>query len=139
MAVTDDKYREDIILMTWLARCHICLSKPRFAWDIYLSMESSDHAFDLLRLIGNECYAAGQFLYAARAFDILERFDSAPENWEGKRGACAGLFQQVIAGEESSECLPEVLSMLSSSNNQQSEFMSNVMRNWQEENGLLHE
>ena len=139
LAVADDKYKEDIVYMTWLARCHICLNKPRLAWDIYLGMESSDHAFELLRLIGNECYAAGQFLYAARAFDILERFDSAPENWEGKRGACAGLFQQVIAGEESAECLVEVLSMLGSSSNQQSQFMSSVMQSWREESGLVHE
>lgn len=42
----------------------------------------------------------GQFYYAARAFDILERLDPNPEYWEGKRGACVGVFQLVIAGHE---------------------------------------
>ncbi len=40
------------------------------------------------------------FFYAARAFDILERLDSNSEYWEGKLGACAGVFQQIIAGQE---------------------------------------
>lgn len=42
----------------------------------------------------------GQFLYAAKAFDVLERLDPNPEYWEGKRGACCGTFQLIIAGHE---------------------------------------
>ena len=38
----------------------------------------------------------GHFLYAAKAFDVLERLDSDPEYWEGKRGACVGVFQLLI-------------------------------------------
>ena len=41
--------------------------------------------------------------------------------------------------EESAECLVEVLSMLGSSSNQQSQFMSSVMQSWREESGLVHE
>jgi len=37
----------------------------------------------------------GQFYYAAKAFDMLERLDPNPEYWEGKRGASIGQFQQV--------------------------------------------
>ena len=133
-AINDEKYKDEIYYTTWLARCYINLNKPRLAWDVYMRMESSD-GFDVLRLIGNECYAAGQFLFAARAFDVLERFDSAPEYWEGKRGACVGVFQQVIAGEESQESLSQVLSMLGNnqSGNQQAEYISRVIQNWQEE------
>ena len=40
----------------------------------------------------------GAFFYAAKAFDVLERLDPDPEYWEGKRGACVGVFQQVVAG-----------------------------------------
>ena len=32
----------------------------------------------------------GHFVYAAKAFDVLERLDPDPEYWEGKRGACIG-------------------------------------------------
>lgn len=36
-------------------------------------------------------------MYAAKAFDVLERLDPDPEYWEGKRGACVGVFQQAGA------------------------------------------
>ena len=35
-----------------------------------------------------------------KAFDMLERLDPNPEYWEGKRGACVGVFQMIIAGRE---------------------------------------
>lgn len=41
-----------------------------------------------------------QFYYSAKAFDVLERLDSNPEHWEGKRGACVGVFQMILAGRE---------------------------------------
>ena len=40
----------------------------------------------------------GHFLYSAKAFDVLERLDPDPEYWEGKRGACVGVFQVSSAG-----------------------------------------
>lgn len=42
----------------------------------------------------------GQFYYAAKAFDVLERLDPSPEFWEGKRGACVGIFQLVLSGRQ---------------------------------------
>jgi len=74
--------------------------KPQHAWELYLKMDTSADSFSLLNLIANDCYKMGQFYYAARAFDILERLDPNPEYWEGKRGACVGVFQLVIAGHE---------------------------------------
>ena len=47
----------------------------------------------------------GHFLFAAKAFDVLERLDPDPEYWEGKRGACVGVFQLVIAGKASRDDL----------------------------------
>ena len=38
-------------------------------------------------------FQMGHFLYSAKAFDVLERLDPDPEYWEGKRGACVGVFQ----------------------------------------------
>ena len=42
----------------------------------------------------------GDFFISAKAFDVLERLDPNPEYWEGKRGACVGLFQMIIAEKE---------------------------------------
>lgn len=42
----------------------------------------------------------GSFLYAAQAFDVLEKIDPNPEYWEGKRGSCCGVFQMIIAQKE---------------------------------------
>jgi len=56
----------------------------------------------------------GQFYFAAKAFDVLERLDPNPEYWEGKRGACVGVFQLIIAGHEPryvTDCLHLVLNI----------------------------
>ena len=69
--------------------------KPQSAWDLYVSMETSPEAVALLQQLADDCYRAGHFWQSARALDALERLDPTPERWEGKRGACCALFQQV--------------------------------------------
>eukprot|EP00954_Amorphochlora_amoebiformis_P019248 1331433-Amorphochlora_amoeboformis.AAC.1 len=68
--------------------------KPRDAWELYLKMESNSESFNMLILIANDCYKVGEFYFSAKAFDVLERLDPSPEYWEGKRGACCGVFQK---------------------------------------------
>lgn len=46
-------------------------------------------------------FQMGQFFYAAKAFDALEKLDPDSNYWEGKRGACVGTFQLILAGRES--------------------------------------
>ena len=62
----------------------------------------------------------------AKAFDTLERLDQNPEYWDGKRGACVGAFQMIIAGKERKETLREILSMLKSSRNPQVEYLDDA-------------
>ena len=90
----------------------------------------------MLQFLANDSYRAGAFLYAAKAFDTLERLDPNPEYWDGKRGACVGAFQMVIAHKERKETLREVLSMLKSSRNPQVEYLARVMKKWARENGI---
>ena len=67
----------------------------------------------MLQLMANDCYRAGAFLYSAKAFETLERLDPNPEYWDGKRGACVGTFQQIIARKERKEVLRDVRNLTS--------------------------
>ena len=78
----------------------------------------------------------GEFLYAAKAFDVLERLDPDPEYWEGKRGACVGVFQKVVAGKGAHAELKEIIEMLTSISNPQVEYIVRTMRKWCNENGV---
>ena len=73
--------------------------KASKAWELFLKHQHCKDANLLLHLIANDCYKTGQFFVAFRAFDILEKIDKSPENWEGKRGSAVGVFQLVIAKE----------------------------------------
>lgn len=72
----------------------------------------------------------GSFLYAAKAFDVLERLDADPEYWQGKRGACCGVLQKVIAGEEHKDALKDVLEMLRNTSSPQVAFMKTTIEKW---------
>lgn len=100
LLITNEKIKSEYTYLSWLARCYIMNRKARLAWELYLKMDTSSESFSLLGLIANDCYKMGQFYYAAKAFDVLERLDPNPEYWEGKRGACVGVFQMIIANNE---------------------------------------
>ncbi|XP_014674786.1 PREDICTED: intraflagellar transport protein 56-like [Priapulus caudatus] len=129
-----DKVKNDYVYISWLARTYIMNRKARLAWELYLKMETSSESFSLLQLIANDCYKMGQFYYAAKAFDVLERLDPNPEYWEGKRGACVGLFQLIIAGHEPKETLRDIIQILRNTANPQVEFIIRIMKKWAKEN-----
>jgi intraflagellar transport protein 56 len=79
----------------------------------------------------------GQFYYSAKAFDVLERLDPNPEYWEGKRGACAGTFQLVIADKEPKESLRDIVVMLKNTTNPQAEGLLRVIRKWCRDNNVV--
>ena len=90
----------------------------------------------LAQLIANDCYRMGHFFVAAKAFDVLERMDPDPEHWSGKRGACIGVLQQVIAGELDKSLLRDVLGMLHDASNPQVEYIVRIIRDWCMRNGV---
>jgi len=136
LLVQNEKYRTEYCYLSWLARCYIMNKRARLAWELYLKMDTSNESFNLLQLIANDCYKMGAFFYAAKAFDVLERLDPDPEYWEGKRGACVGVFQQVVAGMEPKEGLRDVLAMLRNTSNPQVEYMIRIIKKWCKENGI---
>uniref|UniRef100_A0A2K6SR24 Intraflagellar transport protein 56 n=1 Tax=Saimiri boliviensis boliviensis TaxID=39432 RepID=A0A2K6SR24_SAIBB len=134
LLIQSEKMKNDYIYLSWLARCYIMNKKPRLAWELYLKMETSGESFSLLQLIANDCYKMGQFYYSAKAFDVLERLDPNPQYWEGKRGACVGIFQMILAGREPKETLREVIHLLRSTGNTQVEYIIRIMKKWAKEN-----
>jgi len=139
LMVQNERYTSDYAYLAMLARCYIANAKPKSAWELYLRMETSNDSFSLLQLIANDCYLKGHFFYSAKAFDVLERLDPNPEYWEGKRGACVGVFQAIIAGKENREQLRDVVSMLRNTSNPQVEYIIRIMKKWARENGVgLH-
>jgi intraflagellar transport protein 56 len=96
-----------------------------------LKMDTSSESLSLLQLIANEGYRTEQFVWAAKAFDVLERLDpTTAEHWEGKRGACVGAFRQAYRGLESKSNLAEVMALLRSSTNPQADYIHRIMRRW---------
>ncbi|KAL9645020.1 hypothetical protein ABK040_004513 [Willaertia magna] len=136
-AVQEDDYRRDYIFNSWMARCYIMNGKPELAWELYLKMETSIDAMNLLQLIANDCYKIGSFYYSAKAFDVLERLDSNPEYWEGKRGACIGVFQQIVIGKEPSETLRDIVHMLKNSSREEKNIILQIIAKWAHENNLI--
>uniref|UniRef100_A0A8C4R2E8 Intraflagellar transport protein 56 n=1 Tax=Eptatretus burgeri TaxID=7764 RepID=A0A8C4R2E8_EPTBU len=110
--------------------------KPRLAWELYLQMETSGDSFSLLHIIANDCYKMGQFYFAAKAFDVLERLDSNPEYWEGKRGSCVGALQMIIAGRERKEILRDIVQLLRKTGNPEAEYIVRIVKKWAKMNHL---
>ena len=81
-----------------------------------------------VQLIANDCYKMGHFFYSLKAFDVLERLDPNPEYWEGKRGACVGAFQKIVAGKEPRDSLREITQMLRNTQNPQVEYIMRTFK-----------
>ena len=134
--VQNHKYKMEYTYIMALARAYIYNGKPRMAWELYLKMETSHESFNLLQLIANDCYKMGHFFYSLKAFDVLERLDPNPEYWEGKRGACVGAFQKIVAGKEPRDSLREITQMLRNTQNPQVEYIMRTFRKWAKDNGI---
>ncbi|RNF03989.1 tetratricopeptide repeat domain 26 [Trypanosoma rangeli] len=141
-AVRSEKVKAEFSYTSWLMRSHIMNKHAKRAWDIYLKMETSAESFNILQPMANDCYKVCAFYYAAKAFDVLERLDNAPEYIEGKKGACIGVFQQVFANQEPVDSLFDVVKMLESSVQQhasepqiaqQFESILKVIKDWLKE------
>ncbi|KAL0271923.1 UNVERIFIED_CONTAM: hypothetical protein PYX00_005071 [Menopon gallinae] len=136
LLIQNEKLKNEYCYVTHLCRCFIMNKKPQKAWELYLKLDTSAESFNLLQLIANDSYKMGEFYYAAKAFDMLERLDPLPEYWEGKRGACCGLFQLIIAKKQPRELLSEMISLLRNSANTQVEQIIRAIRRWAKENRI---
>ncbi|RZF45714.1 hypothetical protein LSTR_LSTR005009 [Laodelphax striatellus] len=136
LLIQNDKLQNEYVYISHLARCYIMNGKPQSAWELYLKMETCSESFSLLQLISNDCYRMGHFWHALKAFDMLERLDPNPEHWEGKRGACAGVFQMIIAGKHPKTQLTDVIQLLRNSASSQVENIIRTIKRWAKENHI---
>ncbi|XP_050440578.1 intraflagellar transport protein 56 [Adelges cooleyi] len=137
LQVKNTTIRESFVYKSHLTHCFIMNKKPQLAWDLYLKMENSQDSIIILQSIANDCYKTNQFWQAAKAFDMLERLDLLPEYWEGKRGACAGVFQQIVLGKQSNDQLADIIQLLRNSSNSQVENMIRMMKKWAKNNKVI--
>jgi len=135
-SVRDEGYRREYAYLAWLAKTYINNGKAKLAWELYAGLETNDDSFALLRVVADECYRAGAFYYACKAFDVLERLDPVPEFWEGKRGAAMGLFRAIVAGEEPRETVRDIVAMLRNTSSPQVEYFVRTLTKWARENGV---
>jgi hypothetical protein len=125
--------------------------QPEQAWQLYLQAQqrlgAAPSVADLLHLLAGDCFQAGEFLWAARAFHALEYLQqqgvAAPAAaalgggvWEGKRATCVAVFREVVHGrQEAGAVLPELLGMLrgGAGSNPQAHAVASAVRQWARE------
>ena len=56
LLVHNEKYKQEYVYISWLARCYVMNGNPRSAWELYLKMTSSNESFNLLQLFANDSY-----------------------------------------------------------------------------------
>lgn len=73
-----------------------------------------------------------------RSLQVLERLDPNPKYYEGKRGACIGYLQLLIASDSKSprDKLDEVVSILKASTDAGAEAIVRTIRKWSMANGM---
>lgn len=90
--IQNEKYKSDECYARWATRTYIMNGKPRLAFEIYMSLDTSMESLSLLQIIANDCYKMGHFYFAAKAFDTLQRLDSERDYEEALRGSVVGVF-----------------------------------------------
>nr|CAG4641626.1 EOG090X04LA [Eurycercus lamellatus] len=136
LTIQNQKYRNDYTYLECLTRCMVMNRKAAQAWEIYTRMETSAESLGILHLLANDCYRTGQFFVAAKAFDVLDKYDPSLEHAAAKRGACVGLFQMILAGREHREAFSDIIHMMRGSSDPQTDHILRVITNWAKENRM---
>lgn len=131
----------ELCYLQWLCKSYIYTGQSDHAWNVYDTLQSNDPHIQhsLLLLLGNECYATGQFYISAKSFDRLEQLDmnNSTQYWDGKRGAICGVLQLVCAGKIDKHVLIDCINMLHSNTaTPQAEFISRILQKYCQENGI---
>ena len=114
LMVSNPSYTKEIFYISWLCRCYIKNGKAEAAWNLYVDATSTEDSKTLLNIIASDCFLAGQFYYAMRAYDVLSKYETDPSFRDGLIASSVGVFRNILSKKESPEKLTEVLSILGS-------------------------
>lgn len=114
LQVKNPAYTKEIYYTSWLCRCFINNQKPDAAWNLYVDAVTTEDSKTLLRIIAADCFAAGFYYYAMRAYDVMAKYDTDPHFRDGLIASAVGVFRSVLTKKETPEKLTEVVNALSS-------------------------
>jgi intraflagellar transport protein 56 len=114
LRVKNDKFTSEVFYRSWLCRCYIKNRKPDNAWELYTQATQTEDAKTMLQIIAGDCYAAGSYYYAMKAYDILSKFEGDAMLREGMIASAVGVFRGILSRKEPADHLPDVLAALSS-------------------------
>lgn len=112
LKVKNETYVREIFYVSWLCKCYIKNNKPDKAFDLYLQATQIEDSNVLLQIISTECYIAGHYYYAMKAYDVISQFDGDPTNQEGLVASAIGVFRGILAKRETPEKILDVLTVL---------------------------
>uniref|UniRef100_A0A1I7TVB2 Intraflagellar transport protein 56 n=2 Tax=Caenorhabditis tropicalis TaxID=1561998 RepID=A0A1I7TVB2_9PELO len=127
--------RDKLLYKSMLARCYVKNKRPQKAWDMMLKTTNPTDRLSLLKVIAHDCYSSMEFYYASKAFHEIESSDPTTENWNGKRGACAGLFRQLANDRQEKfliDRMREIIQLVASKPHSNCEFLLKVIQMWGE-------
>lgn len=114
LLVKNPLFTKEIFYVSWLCRCYIKNLKPDEAWELYIQETQQENAKTLLQIIANDCYLAGMFYHAMKAYDILSKCDDEPSFREGLIASSIGLFKNILSRKDSMDKMNEIITVLSS-------------------------
>ncbi|KAI1720726.1 tetratricopeptide repeat domain-containing protein [Ditylenchus destructor] len=113
-----------------LCRAYIANGKSKQAWNLYQKERHLPDSVNLLKLIANDLYRAGDFVYASKAYDELEKQDSVRNYNTAKRAACVGVVKMFTVNKASTDNLREAIQILEHDSNPLSQNAAAVTRKW---------
>ncbi|EPZ32299.1 TPR-like protein [Rozella allomycis CSF55] len=147
LLIQNEKFKNEYTYISHLSKCcntiiillsDIMNKKPEKAWDLYCSMETSSESYQILQLVGHECFKRKFFLISGRAFKALEALDPSIEHFQGKIASAVAAFKQVYDGLADASNIKDILELLEDSSHPQADMSLQLIRRWCKENGISH-
>jgi intraflagellar transport protein 56 len=112
LMVKNPAYTKEVFYASWLCRCFIKNKNPEAAWNLYIDATSTEDSKTLLKIIAADCFQAGLYFYAMRAYDVLAKFEMDTTYKNGLVASAVGVFRGVVTRTETPDRLMDVINAL---------------------------